>query len=364
MEINMGQTNFPEILLNYGIDPDACNISEYTRGHINDSYIVDVRQSYRFFLQRINHHVFKDPGGLIENHVKVNAAMAAHYGGEKKSPYPRIIKNKDQKYFCNDREGNFWRLLEFVPGSRSFNIASTTGIAFEGAAAFGAFQMVMNKERPSAYTPTIPGFHHLGNRLRQLQTAVDTDPKERVKYARPEITFVLDRMEYAAKLEELLLNKIIPVRVTHNDTKLNNVLFKEKEIKYICVVDLDTVMPGTVLYDYGDMVRTFTSPVEEDEPDPEKVLLRTDIFEALTNGYLGALKDSLSTGEKEYLLFGAKVMLLMIGTRFLTDFLEGDHYFKIARKEHNLIRSRNQFALLKQLEDKENSLQAIIRSCL
>lgn len=363
MEIDPGQNNIENILRNYGIDPASAGINEFRQGHINDSYIINVQDRCKFFLQRINHHVFKDPEGLMDNHVRVNEAMAMHYGSEKASPYPRIIKNRNKKHFFKDKDGNFWRLLEYVPECRSFNIAENAEVAFEGAAAFGQFQMVMNKQKAAEYNPTIPDFHHLGNRLAKLQEAVSADSENRVKDARPEITFVLDRMEYAQILTDLLRKKIIPVRVTHNDTKLNNVLFEKKQIKHICVVDLDTVMPGTLLYDYGDMVRTFTSPVEEDEPDVSKVVLREDIFEALTKGYLRDLSATLTPGERQYFLFGAKVMLLMIGTRFLTDYLEGDHYFKISRENHNLDRCRNQFALLKQLENKEINLKGMINSC-
>lgn len=360
----MDRSSVDIILRNYGIDPGSAVISEFKLGHINDSYRVDVQQKCHFFLQRINHHVFKDPEGLVENHVKVNAAMAGHYGSEQDSPYPRIYRNRNKKFLHSDTQGNFWRLLEFVRGSCSYNIADVPRIAFEGASAFGDFQKVMNKQRTADFTPVIPDFHHLGMRLQQLQKAIERDKMSRVSKCRSEISFVLDRLEYAGQLERLLREKVIPVRVTHNDTKLNNVLFRRDRAEYICVVDLDTVMPGSILYDYGDMVRTFTSPVEEDEPDTRKVVLREEIFEALSRGYLEKLKDSLVKGEKNHMLFGAKVMLLMIGARFLTDFLEGDHYFKTSRENHNLERSRNQFALLRQLEEKESLLQGIIRQCL
>ncbi|HSG67775.1 MAG TPA: aminoglycoside phosphotransferase family protein, partial [Bacteroidales bacterium] len=308
-------------------------------------------------------HVFVDPEGLMENLVKVDAAMDKHFG-EDNNPYPKVIRNRNRKYFHIDPDGNFWRLMEFVPDSMSYDIAESAQVAYEGAAAFGLFQRVMNSERASDYIPTIPDFHHLGKRLLQLNDAITRDAFGRVAMARREITIALDRHEYANELEELLRNKVVPMRVTHNDTKLNNVLFSKDTGKYICVVDLDTVMPGTVLYDYGDMVRTFTSPVEEDEPDPAKVIFREEIFEALTRGYLSQLKDNLVAGEKDNLLFGGKIMLLMIGVRFLTDFLEGDHYFKTSRENHNLERCRNQFALLEQIENNEYALKKIIHSCL
>ena len=348
------------ILQHYGLHPNSCHISEFKQGHINDSYIIDVNGKCGFFLQRINHHVFPDPEGLIENLIKVNAAMKSYFGKDA-NPYPEIIQNRNKKYYYKDHDGNLWRMMAFVPDSHSFNIAENEVIAREGAAAFGRFQLVMNSEDPAEYVPTIKDFHHLGKRLLKLREAIDKDEFSRMAKAKDEVSFALDRMHFGTELDELLNNGKIPIRVTHNDTKLNNVLFRKDLDKYICVVDMDTVMPGTVLYDYGDMVRTFTSAAEEDEPDPAKVVFRTDIFEALTEGYLSELKDSLSEDEKKYLLFGGKIMLLMIGVRFLTDFLEGDHYFKTSRENHNLERSRNQFILLKQLEEKESDLLEIIQ---
>jgi len=360
----MKQFDFTDILRVYGIDPDACKITEFKQGHINDSFILDINDRCRFFLQRINHHVFKDPESLMDNLILVDVAMMKHYGKKERVPYPAVIKNRNKKFFHRDLDGNFWRMMEYVPDNLSYNIAEDDEVARKGAAAFGKFQHIMNGEKPAEYVSTIPDFHHLGKRLNQLQQAIEKDSENRVQEARKVITFALDRMDYANILEDLLRKKIVPLRVTHNDTKLNNVLFDKNTGESICVVDLDTVMPGTVLYDYGDMVRTFCSPVDEDEPDEKKVVFREEIFEALTKGYLSEVKNSLGDGEKENLLFGAKVMLLMIGVRFLTDYLEGDHYFKTSRDKHNLDRSRNQFVLLEQLEKKETSLQAIIRSFL
>jgi len=349
-----------KILQLYGLHPSSCSIKEFKQGHINDSYIIDVRETCTFFLQRINHHVFPDPGGLIENLIRVNAAMQAYFGKEY-NPYPEIIQNRNKKFYHRDEEGNYWRMMEFVPGSRSFNICESAAIAREGAAAFGRFQMIMNGEDAAEYIPTIEDFHHLGKRLDKLSKAIEKDKFNRCGEAAKEVAFALERANYAPELEELVNSGKVPVRVTHNDTKLNNVLFRNEGIEHICVVDLDTVMPGTVLYDYGDMVRTFTSPVEEDEPDPSKVIFRKDIFEALTEGYLSELKNKLTDAEKENLLFGGKIMLLMIGIRFLTDFLEGDHYFKTSRPGHNLERCRNQFALLRQIEEQERELLKIVK---
>lgn len=363
MEKIIKNFDFTEILLAYGFIREECSLSEFKRGHINDSFILEIQNRCRFFLQRINHDVFKDPEILMDNLMKVDETMMNHYGSRDMIPYPSVQKNRNKKFFHLDQNGNFWRLMEYIPDSHSYNIAESADIARAGAAAFGEFQRIMIQAEAATFTPTIPGFHHLGKRMQQLQEAISKDTSQRVEHAKDEIAFALGRAGYAEELEGLLRNKIVPLRVTHNDTKLNNVLFDDKTGKYICVVDLDTVMPGTVLYDYGDMVRTFTSPVEEDEPDPGQVVFREEIFRALTEGYLSELKGSLTKGEIDNLLFGAKVMLLMIGVRFLVDFLEGDHYFKTERDNHNLDRCRNQFVLLDQLEKKESGLQAIIRSC-
>ena len=357
----MKEPDFNKILQLYGLHPGSCKITEFLQGHINDSYVIDVRGTCAFFLQRINHHVFTDPEGLINNLVQVNSLLKSYYR-DVPNPYPELIQNRNKKYHYRDEEGNYWRMTRFVPESRSFNICENVEIACEGAAAFGQFQRIMGNEDTATYTPTIPDFHHLGKRLVKLQAAIENDEFDRCGKASEEIKFALNRLHFGEELQSLIEKGICPERITHNDTKLNNVLFRNDSIKSICVVDLDTVMPGTVLFDYGDMVRTFTSAAEEDEPDPAKVIFRTEIFEALTQGYLSELKDSLTDGEKENLLFGGKVMLLMIGVRFLTDFLEGDHYFKTARENHNLERCRNQFILLQQLEEKENELQNIIKN--
>jgi hypothetical protein len=355
----MKDNGINKILQYYGLHPGSCKITEFLRGHINDSYVIDVRGTCAFFLQRINHHVFTDPEGLINNLIQVNNRLKAYYR-DVPNPYPELIQNRNKKSYFLDDEGNYWRMMSFVPESRSFNVCESPEIAREGAAAFGLFQKIMSKEDTASYTPTIPDFHHLGKRLSKLQEAIKMDEFDRCGKASEEIAFALDRNHFGVELQTLIDKGITPERITHNDTKLNNVLFRNDSIKSICVVDLDTVMPGTVLFDYGDMVRTFTSAAEEDEPDPAKVIFRREIFEALTQGYLSELKDSLTQGEKENLLFGAKVMLLMIGVRFLTDFLEGDHYFKTARENHNLERCRNQFILLRQLEEKEDELLNII----
>lgn len=184
----MKDYNFTEILKYYGLHPESCVINEFLKGHINDSYTIDVRNTCAFFLQRINHHVFRDPEGLIENLILVNQAMSKHFGKEHNS-YPRIIRNRNKKYFYLDKDGNYWRMMDFVPESRSYNICENTAIAREGAAAFGRFQSIMNNEDPANYIPTIPDFHHLGKRLDQLKQATDKDAFSRAGIASKEIAF-------------------------------------------------------------------------------------------------------------------------------------------------------------------------------
>ncbi len=190
----MSKFDFGNILQAFGIEADSCTIREFKRGHINDSFVLELPEDRRYFLQRINHHVFRDPESLIQNMAKVNAAMQRHFGTEN-NPYPELVPSDDNKHFHKDPGRNFWRMTAFVPGSRSFNIAENAEVAREGAAAFGRFQMVMNQESPAEYPPTIPDFHHLGKRLKALEKAIAEDAQGRSSLAGKEITFALDRME-------------------------------------------------------------------------------------------------------------------------------------------------------------------------
>ncbi len=242
----------------------------------------------------------------------------------------------------------------------SFEVIEKPEHAYEAAKAFGKMQRLCLDLNPKDFYETIPGFHNLDIRYEKFDRVLSCGDKERLFNAEEEIEFVLGQQKIAETITSLTKSGDLPIRITHNDTKLNNVLLDQKTGKGICVIDLDTLMPGIVLYDFGDMVRTFTSPVAEDEKDVTKVVLREEILEALAKGYLSELSAFLTKPEKQYLLMGAKYMILIIGLRFLTDYLQNDVYFKTKYADHNLVRARNQFALLRNLVDNEARLNSII----
>jgi hypothetical protein len=274
---------------------------------------------------------------------------------------PEIIFCKNGDNHFKDKEGNFWRLMNFIPGSTSIEVAENPETAFEAAKAFGYFQNKIIDLKPDDFFSTIKDFHNLEMRMKSFYRVLEKNTKNRNQFASEEIKFVKSHEYLNNKLKELLESNQIPIRVTHNDTKINNVLLDKNTMKGISVIDLDTIMPGTILFDFGDMVRTFTSPAEEDEKNLSKVILRLEIFKAMAKGYLSQLKDSLTKTEIDYLVFGGKLMTFMIGLRFLTDFLDGDVYFKTKRENHNLDRCKTQFKLLTEMENIDDVLQRIIK---
>jgi hypothetical protein len=330
-------------------------------GHINDTFLITTSVE-KYILQKINHNIFPEVEKMNRNiemaltHLYAN--QKAH--GENRFSEIALIYSNDGLNHFKDKEGNYWRMMTFVSDSLSFDTAKSPEIAFEAAKAFGYFQKNLIDLDPNDFFPVIKDFHNLAMRMSVFKNVFANNPKNRNQFATEEINFVMAREHLSIRLKDLLESGQIPIRVTHNDTKINNVLLDKNTLKEIAVVDLDTIMPGTVLFDFGDMVRTFTSPAEEDEKDLSKVELRLEIFEAIASGYLSELKDFLTDTEINSLVFGGKIMTFMIGLRFLTDFLQGDIYFKIARPYHNLDRCRTQFKLLTEIEKKEDALQEII----
>ncbi|PLW98993.1 MAG: mucin desulfatase, partial [Marinilabiliales bacterium] len=266
--------------------------------------------------------------------------------GENRFEEIRLYPAKENSYHHVDEEGNYWRVMNYVKDSHSVDVVETAEQAYEAAKAYAYFQRHLANLPTEGFIETIPDFHSLSWRLQQYDEALQKDAAGRAQSCQAELEFVEQHRHFADKLEALLESGDIPIRITHNDTKINNVLFNNTTRKGIAVVDLDTIMPGSVLYDFGDMMRTFLSPAAEDEHDLSKVIFRQEIFEALHKGYMEELGDILTDGEKEHLRFGGKIMTFIIGLRFLTDHLNGDVYFKVAREGHNLDRCRVQFRLL------------------
>jgi thiamine kinase-like enzyme len=338
-------------------------------GHINYSWLITTNpvSAPDYVLQRINHQIFKDIPGLMKNilivtrHIesKITSGNPAAEGLKAL----QLIPIQKKEYYHTDGDGNFWRMYNFLPGTKSYDIVESPSLANEGGRAFGIFQLLTSDIPIGTLSETIPDFHNISKRLQAFRNIVKQDPVNRVKEVLREIGFVEQRAEEMKVILRLGESGNIPVRVTHNDTKFNNILFDENN-KAVCIVDLDTVMPGYVLYDFGDAIRTGASSSAEDEKDLWKINLNLDLFEAYARGYLSVASRFLNAAEKEHLAFSAKFMTFIIGLRFLTDHIDGDHYFRIHFENHNLQRARAQFRLLESMEENFNVMQTIVsRNC-
>lgn len=340
----------------------------YGSGHINDTYAVAFSQAgtrVRYILQRINHRIFTDPVGLMENIVRVTEESWRRLREEGSMVDAsrrtlRVIPAKDGKPYYRDEEGYHWRCYPFIEGARTFDIIQSAAQAREAARAFGQFQVLASSLQGPRLNETIPGFHNTRSRFDRLARAVEADAKGRLAEVGAEWDFIRSREDVVDVLLGLAAKGAIPERVTHNDTKLNNVMIDDATGMGICVIDLDTVMPGLALYDFGDMVRTATSPAAEDEKDVSKVVMQMPMFEALARGYLSSAGGFLNEVEREYLPFSGKLIALEIGIRFLTDYLEGDVYFKTHRPGHNLDRARTQIALVRSIEQQEDAMKQVV----
>jgi len=313
-------------------------VAPHPVGHINDSYVVAAGEQ-QYLLQRINTNVFKDPAAMMENIVRVTAHLRA-----KRMPTLTLIPTHDGAPCRADGSG-VWRMYTFIAGTRSFDVVDGPDRAREAARAFGEFQRALADLPPPRLHDTIPDFHNTPKRFATFRDALKANRANRAAAAKREIDFALSHESLARALVDLRL----PERVTHNDTKINNVLFDEKTQHAVCVVDLDTVMPGLALYDFGDLVRTAATRAAEDERDLSRVMFERPMYDALVEGYLEAAGDMLVDAEKENLALAGRVITYETGLRFLTDHLNGDAYFKVHRAGHNLDRCRTQFRLVEKM---------------
>jgi len=357
------------VLKQFNILGDFVSADPYGNGHINDTFAVVFNQggiAVRYILQRINGGIFKNPIKLMENIVHVTKHIHEKARTRGVADISRrvltLVQTLNGENFVCDQDGSVWRCYIFVENSKSWDIIETPRQAFEAAKAFGAFQCdLMDYKGPQLFE-TIPMFHHTPSRFATLQRAIKEDVKNRALSVKSEIDFALSNEKLANSLISLQEKGIIPERITHNDTKLNNVLLDNNTGEGICVLDLDTVMPGLSLYDFGDMVRTATNPVAEDELDLSKVKVQVPMFEAIAKGYLEGTAGTLLPVEREHLVTSGKLLTFECGIRFLTDYLQGDTYFKIKRETHNLDRCRTQFALVKSLKEHEEQLMGFVSS--
>ena len=337
----------------------------FGNGNVNDTFQLTFDQGgirLHYALQKINSNVFKDPVAVMENVARVTDHILgkiriAHAETRKRTL--RLLHAHDGKPYAFDTRGNCWRAYVFVEHARAYEVLETPEQAFRVAQGFGEFQKNL-VDLPGRLNETIPDFHNTPKRVNMLEAAVKADSCNRVKQVEREIDFVLSRKEECGKLLELNAEGSIPERITHNDTKANNILIDDLSGEAVCVIDLDTVMPGLSLYDFGDMVRSGTNPAEEDELDLNKVGMRFDMYEGLYDGFISSAGGFLTEAEKEMLPFSAKLITLEIGMRFLTDYLQGDVYFKTRRPKQNLDRCRTQFKLVESIEAQMNKMQALL----
>ena len=334
----------------------------YGSGHINDTYCVVFEQAgarVRYIFQRINQLVFKNPIALMENVARVTRHLGGKFAGAGDAGRRALtlIPARDGKSFHHDATGNCWRVYVFIERARTFDAVESPAQAFQTAKAIGLFQKLLADLPAPRLHDTIPDFHHTPKRFLALEKAITADAANRAALAKPEIEFALRHQAMTG----VLLAANLPVRVTHNDTKFNNVMLDDATGEGLCVIDLDTVMPGLVLYDFGDMVRTTTSPVKEDELDLAKVTMQFPMFEALVRGYLAAA-EFLTPAEKQHLAFAGKLITFEIGIRFLSDFLAGDTYYKVQRERHNLDRCRTQFKLVASIEQQEAAMNKLVET--
>jgi aminoglycoside phosphotransferase (APT) family kinase protein len=339
----------------------------YGSGHINDTFVVTLDQAgrpVRYILQRINQRVFKDVPALMENIARVTAHAHARTeaagGTELSRRVLTLVPTRQGRAYHRDDAGEYWRCYLFIEGARSYDVIEGPQHAAAGARAFGDFQKVLVDLPGARLHETIPFFHHTRRRFDALQRAIAADPRQRAATARAEIAFALEHEGMVDVLLALHARGAMPERITHNDTKLNNVMIDDVTSEGLCVIDLDTVMPGLALYDFGDMVRSATNSAAEDDPAFDRVEARLPIFEALVEGYLGAARSFLTPVEIAHLAFSGRLITFEIGIRFLTDYLEGDVYFKTRRPDHNLHRARNQLALVRNMEAQQDAMEKIV----
>jgi len=360
--------DYMEILSHFRIHGDYIEAKPFGNGHINETLLVSFRQAgeiTEYILRKINKHVFKDPKIVVSNTVSVIAHIAKTLKNTGESNISNqvmeLIETENSKYYHLDEKGDYWCSVVFIKDAYTVEYVETSEQAYKAAKAFGHFQKLLIEEDVNKYEDSIPNFHNLENRLIAFEIAIKENPVRRVNDVSNEIELVNSYRSLSKKINSLIESNELPIRITHNDTKINNVMLNKETDDGQCVIDLDTVMPGTVLYDFGDMVRTSTSPVKEDEKDISKVTMRLDIFEALVKGYLEELAEVLTEIEISNLIYGAKVIVYEQAVRFLTDYLMNDIYYNTNYSEHNLIRTRTQLALLESITTQTEEMEKIVK---
>jgi thiamine kinase-like enzyme len=357
------------IISNYPFNENYDYIGHYAidSGHINDTFVVEFEDKlgeiHSYLLQKINTNVFKNPVQLMENILGVTDFLCkkiAQQDGDTNRECLNVIRTKNGEPFFYCEKYGHWRCYNYISNSYAIDFISAPEVFMNAAKAFGKFQNMLADFPIETLYDTIPNFHNTLSRYNDFIKAVELNLSGRLDTCLPEVEFAKARKDDAGVLVNLLEKGRLPLRVTHNDTKLNNVMFDKATHESICVVDLDTVMPGLSLYDFGDSIRFGANTAAEDEKDLSKVSLDLKLFEFYVRGYLSEAGSSLTEREINYLPFSAKLMTYECGMRFLTDYLNGDTYFRVHYPEHNLIRCRTQFALVADIEEKFDEMKAIV----
>lgn len=366
MEDIMSEYIKREILPHFKTDAKVKKISVFDSGHINNTFYL-VTNNGGYVLQQINHNVFKKPEQVMSNIMKVTEHLKnkiKEKGGNTERETLNFIPADNGEYYYKTALGEYYRMYKFIGDVRTYQIVEKPEHFYNAAKAFGKFQNMLSDFPADCLYETIENFHHTPLRYAAFEKAVKEDKMGRAESVKGYIDFAMERKKDADVLVEAIASGSIPIRVTHNDTKLNNVLIDNKTNEGICVIDLDTVMPGSMLYDFGDSIRFGTNPASEDEADLSKVNMDMNLFKEYTKGYLTELKDKITPKELKLMPMSAKIMTLECGIRFLTDYLEGDTYFKIEYEKQNLNRTGTQFKLVHDMEKNMDEMKHIIDDIL
>lgn len=355
-----GTLQVQQLAQQFKLEGGIKSITHFGTGHINDTFRLENSDTNApdYLLQRVNHLVFPDVGPMMNNIAKVTEHLNAKTGSQYTSL--TIIPTHDGHLFYRDESGNYWRIFIFMKNLIAYDIVETPEQIYEGGKAFGAFLRDLSDFPAAELFTTLPRFHDVPWRVQNLRRAVEQDVKNRVNSCRPLVEFALEQADLMSKVQQLGDQGKLPLRVTHNDTKFNNVLL-DRQGKGRCVIDLDTVMPGYVHFDFGDGVRTSVSTAAEDEKDIDKIQVDLDRFRAFANGYLEVTRDILTPLEMEYLPLSGAMLAYIMGIRFLTDHLMGDVYYKIHHPQHNFQRARAQLTLCHHLTQSLGALKKICR---
>jgi thiamine kinase-like enzyme len=362
MELN----KLNSIVHNFQLEEKIIGIEPFGGGHINDTFILrpPPDDGLKFILQKINTYVFRNAVGLMSNisivteHIREKLKEKGHNNLDKRSL--RLMKTIDGSSYFLDDENQYWRIFNFIEDHKVYDVAPNHEIAFEGARMFGQFINELSDLNPNGIVDTIPRFHDINFRMENFEIAVKKDHLSRVGQLGPEIKYVRSRYEIMSTILRLGRDGLITPRIVHNDTKINNVLF-DRENKGLCVVDLDTIMPGYVHYDFGDGIRTCANTGQEDDEDLSNIEYDLQMFEAFSGGFIESVHPILNEQEIRSLAYAALLFPFIMGLRFLTDYISGDVYYKVSHPEHNIVRARAQFKLAKDGESKLSEMQSTIR---